>query len=176
MNVAKRGDILHIGNLEFYVLSPKEADKNSKNNGSLVLWMKAGGFSWLLTGDLEKEGEKEMMEVYPNLKADILKVGHHGSKGSTGEELIKQIEPKTALISAGEHNRYGHPHGEVLDILNRHDVKVFRTDRHGSIQHLFRGGNGTFLLHPPYDKVHSPQEKMTAEKQQSSKSRLPDGE
>jgi competence protein ComEC len=176
VNVAKRGDILHIGNLEFYVLSPKEADKNSKNNGSLVLWMKAGGFSWLLTGDLEKEGEKEMMEVYPNLKADILKVGHHGSKGSTGEELIKQIEPKTALISAGEHNRYGHPHGEVLDILNRHDVKVFRTDRHGSIQHLFRGGNGTFLLHPPYDKVHSPQEKMTAEKQQSSKSRLPDGE
>ncbi|XBO85531.1 hypothetical protein AAGG52_15940 [Bacillus licheniformis] len=59
----------------------------------------------------------------------------------------------------GEHNRYGHPHGEVLDILNRHHVKVFRTDRHGSIQYLFRSGNGTFLLHPPYDKVHSPQEK-----------------
>ncbi|MCY7800243.1 DNA internalization-related competence protein ComEC/Rec2 [Bacillus haynesii] len=176
VNVAKRGDILHIGNLEFYVLSPKEADKNSKNNGSLVLWMKAGGFSWLLTGDLEKEGEMEIMKEYPNLKADILKVGHHGSKGSTGEELIKQIEPKAAIISAGEHNRYGHPHGEVLDILNGHHVKVFRTDRHGSIQYLFRSGNGTFLLHPPYDKVHSPQEKKTAEKQQSSKSRFPDGE
>ena len=75
--------------------------------------MKAGGFSWLLTGDLEKEGEKEMMEVYPNLKADILKVGHHGSKGSTGEELIKQIEPKTALISAGSTTATGIPTGSA---------------------------------------------------------------
>ncbi|MGN9864577.1 DNA internalization-related competence protein ComEC/Rec2 [Bacillus swezeyi] len=155
VKVAKRGDRLNIGELEFYVLSPETAD-GSKNNSSLVLWMKMGGLSWLLTGDLEKEGEREIVEAFPHLKADVLKVGHHGSKGSTGEELIEQIEPETSLISAGENNRYRHPNKEVLDILNRHHVKVFRTDRDGAIQYLFRRGNGTFCLHPPYDKVHSP--------------------
>ncbi|MCY7856447.1 DNA internalization-related competence protein ComEC/Rec2 [Bacillus sonorensis] len=156
VKTAKRGDRLVIGDLVFYVLSPETADKNSKNNSSLVLWMNAGGFSWLLTGDLEKEGEREMLKAYPRLKADILKVGHHGSKGSTGEELINRIEPKAALISAGENNRYRHPHKEVLEILKRHQVKVFRTDRDGAVQYLFGRGDGTFLLHPPYDKVYSP--------------------
>ncbi|ATH92466.1 competence protein ComE [Bacillus glycinifermentans] len=156
VRTAKRGDRLKIGDLVFDVLSPETADGSSKNNGSLVLWMEAGGFSWLLTGDLEKQGEREIIEAYPDLKADILKVGHHGSKGSTGEELIKQIGPEIALISAGENNRYGHPHEEVLEVLKRHQVKVFRTDRDGAVQYLFKRGDGTFLLHPPYDTVYSP--------------------
>ncbi|WP_077736399.1 DNA internalization-related competence protein ComEC/Rec2 [Bacillus sonorensis] len=157
VKAAKRGDKLNIGGLQFYVLSPEKVDGDSKNNSSLVLWMKLGGLTWLLTGDLEQDGEREIMKAYPELKADVLKVGHHGSKGSTGENFIKQIKPKTALISAGEHNRYGHPHKEVLDILKRHRVKVYRTDRDGAVQYLFDRGKGTFLLHPPYDKVHSTQ-------------------
>ncbi|MDA1474770.1 DNA internalization-related competence protein ComEC/Rec2 [Bacillus changyiensis] len=155
VKVVKRGDRLEIGDLKFYVLSPDKIDRNSRNNSSLVLWMMAGGFSWLLTGDLEKEGERQIIETYPHLKADVLKVGHHGSKGSTGEELVAQIKPKIALISAGENNRYHHPHFEVLKILKRHHVKVMRTDRDGTIQYLFGKRGGTFFLHPPYDKISS---------------------
>nr|WP_087990778.1 DNA internalization-related competence protein ComEC/Rec2 [Bacillus subtilis] len=147
----KRGDVLQIKDLQFYVLSPDGPDPASKNNSSLVLWMKTGGMSWILTGDLEKEGEQEVMSVFPNLKADVLKVGHHGSKGSTGEDFIKQLQPETAIISAGENNRYHHPHQEVLQILQRHSIRVLRTDQSGTIQYRYKNRVGTFSVYPPYD-------------------------
>lgn len=147
----KRGDVLQIKDLQFQVLSPETPDPASKNNSSLVLWMKTGGMSWILTGDLEKEGEQEVMNVFPNIKADVLKVGHHGSKGSTGEEFIKQLQPKTAIISAGENNRYHHPHQEVLQILQRHSIRVLRTDQSGTIQYRYKNRVGTFSVYPPYD-------------------------
>lgn len=98
----KRGDVLQIKDLQFHVLSPEAPDPASKNNSSLVLWMETGVLSWILTGDLEKEGEQEVMDVFPNIKADVLKVGHHGSKGSTYEEFIQQLQPKTVIISMGK--------------------------------------------------------------------------
>lgn len=113
--------------------------------------MKMGGMSWILTGDLEKEGEQEVMNVFPNIKADVLKVGHHGSKGSTGEEFIKQLQAKTAIISVGENNRYHHPHQEVLQILQRHSIRVLRTDQSGTIQYRYKNRVGTFSVYPPYD-------------------------
>lgn len=147
----KRGDVLQIKDLQFHVLSPEAPDPASKNNSSLVLWMEMGGMSWILTGDLEKEGEQEVMKVFPNIKADVLKVGHHGSKGSTGEEFIKQLQPKTAIISAGKNNRYHHPHQEVLQILQRHSIRVLRTDQNGTIQYRYQNRVGTFSVYPPYD-------------------------
>ncbi|MCY8959560.1 DNA internalization-related competence protein ComEC/Rec2 [Bacillus atrophaeus] len=147
----KRGDTFQIKDLQFLVLSPETPDLNSKNNSSLVLWMKTGHLSWVLTGDLEKEGEQEIMKAFPDLKADILKAGHHGSKGSTGEEFVRQLKPKAAIISAGENNRYHHPHQEVLDILTAHSVRIFRTDQSGTIQYRFKSGFGTFSVYPPYD-------------------------
>ncbi|MFP3793529.1 DNA internalization-related competence protein ComEC/Rec2 [Bacillus subtilis] len=147
----KRGDVLQIKDLQFHVLSPEAPDPASKNNSSLVLWMETGGMSWILTGDLEKEGEQEVMDVFPNIKADVLKVGHHGSKGSTGEEFIQQLQPKTAIISAGKNNRYHHPHQEVLQILQRHSIRVLRTDQNGTIQYRYKNRGGTFSVYPPYD-------------------------
>ncbi len=147
----KRGDVLQIKDLQFHVLSPETPDPASKNNSSLVLWMKTGGMSWVLTGDLEKEGEQEVMNVFPNIKADVLKVGHHGSKGSTGEEFIKQLQPKTAIISAGINNRYHHPHQEVLQLLQRHSIRVLRTDQNGTIQYRYKNRVGTFSVYSPYD-------------------------
>lgn len=147
----KRGDTFQIKDLQFRVLSPETPDLNSKNNSSLVLWMKTGHLSWVLTGDLEKEGEQEIMKAFPDLKADILKAGHHGSKGSTGEEFVRHLKPKAAIISAGENNRYHHPHQEVLDILKAHSVRIFRTDQSGTIQYRFKSGFGTFSVYPPYD-------------------------
>ncbi|MFB4363392.1 DNA internalization-related competence protein ComEC/Rec2 [Bacillus sp. LR_6] len=147
----KRGDVLQIKDLQFHVLSPEAPDPASKNNSSLVLWMETGGMSWILTGDLEKEGEQEVMDVFPNIKADVLKVGHHGSKGSTGEEFIQQLQPKTAIISAGKNNRYHHPHQEVLQLLQRHSIRVLRTDQNGTIQYRYKNRGGTFSVYPPYD-------------------------
>ncbi|SNY67392.1 DNA internalization-related competence protein ComEC/Rec2 [Bacillus subtilis] len=147
----KRGDVLQIKDLQFHVLSPEAPDPASKNNSSLVLWMETGGMSWILTGDLEKEGEQEVMNVFPNIKADVLKVGHHGSKGSTGEEFIQQLQPKTAIISAGKNNRYHHPHQEVLQLLQRHSIRVLRTDQNGTIQYRYKNRVGTFSVYPPYD-------------------------
>ncbi|ADV93302.1 ComE operon protein 3 [Bacillus subtilis] len=147
----KRGDVLQIKDLQFHVLSPETPDPASKNNSSLVLWMETGVLSWILTGDLEKEGEQEVMDVFPNIKADVLKVGHHGSKGSTGEEFIQQLQPKTAIISAGKNNRYHHPHQKVLQLLQRHSIRVLRTDQNGTIQYRYKNRVGTFSVYPPYD-------------------------
>lgn len=147
----KRGDVLQIKDLQFHVLSPETPDPASKNNSSLVLWMETGVLSWILTGDLEKEGEQEVMDVFPNIKADVLKVGHHGSKGSTGEEFIQQLQPKTAIISAGKNNRCHHPHQKVLQLLQRHSIRVLRTDQNGTIQYRYKNRVGTFSVYPPYD-------------------------
>ncbi|MCP6680976.1 DNA internalization-related competence protein ComEC/Rec2 [Bacillus nakamurai] len=158
---AKRGDTVTAGDLRFEVLSPEGPDARSKNDSSLVLWTVLGGVSWLLTGDLEMDGEQEVLDAFPKLKADILKAGHHGSKSSTGEAFLKQLEPKTALISAGKHNRYHHPNQEVLDRLKAYSVNVLRTDVSGTIQYRFKSGFGTFSVFPPYDieETRAPNEK-----------------
>lgn len=148
---AKRGDTITAGDLQFQVLSPESSDGRSKNDSSLVLWTVLSGVSWLLTGDLESDGETEVLKTYPNLKADILKAGHHGSKSSTSEAFLKQLQPEAALISAGKENRYHHPHEEVLDRLKAYSVNVLRTDISGTIQYRFKKGAGTFSVFPPYD-------------------------
>jgi len=63
----------------------------------------------------------------------VLKVGHHGSRSSTSEEWLNAVDPQVGVISAGENNRYGHPHQEVLDLLNRFGVQIHRTDLSGTI-------------------------------------------
>lgn len=153
VEAVQSGDVIKIKDLAFQVLAPEKIDKESKNNSSLVLRFESGDISWLLTGDLEKEGELGLLKKYPLLKADILKVSHHGSNGSTSSEFIKQLRPKAAFISAGENNRYQHPHQEVLDILADFRVRTYRTDIHGSIQYVYDNKKGTIRLHPPYDKV-----------------------
>ncbi|NSL50264.1 DNA internalization-related competence protein ComEC/Rec2 [Calidifontibacillus erzurumensis] len=139
----KKGDYWNEAGLTFYVLGPDGTEFNG-NDRSIVLFTKLGGLRWLFTGDLEKEGEWKLLQAYPYLKTDVLKVGHHGSKTSTTEPFIQQIEPKIALISVGENNRFGHPHPEVIDLLKKNKVKVLRTDENGSISYKFIGNKGTF--------------------------------
>ena len=78
------------------------------------LW-ESFGKNFLFTGDLEEEGEQELIATYPNLPVDVLKAGHHGSKGSSSSEFLAHISPQIALISAGQNNRYKHPHQETLE-------------------------------------------------------------
>src|SRR5699024_8562365 len=78
-----------------------------------------------------------LLQKFPNLKADILKVGHHGSDTSTDELFLKEVNPKYALISAGLNNSYGHPTLNVIERLQKHDIDIFRTDLDGAIEYKF---------------------------------------
>ena len=82
-------------------------------------------------GDASSTTEKEILDKYNLPNMDVLKVGHHGSKTSSGKEFIDEINPKYSVISVGKNNRYGHPNKEVLDVLS--NSKIYRTDEDGSI-------------------------------------------
>ena len=138
------------GENEFQVLSPpSQGIKLDKNNASIVIYARIGGLTWLFTGDMEKEREVSLAENYSFLDIEVLKVGHHGSKTSTSEELLEEFTPEMAIISVGEKNRYGHPHQEVIKRLEQKHIQILRTDQQGAISYFFRGRNGTFSTWTP---------------------------
>lgn len=139
MNVRVRsvlaGEELPIMNSSLQVLYPL-SQGDGKNNDSLVLYGNLLGTRFLFTGDLEKEGEEVLLEHYPQLAVDVLKAGHHGSKGSSSMSFLETIKPKLTLISAGQNNRYHHPHQETLERLEKVNSQFLRTDQHGAIRFI----------------------------------------
>jgi competence protein ComEC len=109
-----------------------------ENNASVVLRAEAGGRRFLLTGDIEKEAELVLADR--DLQADILKVAHHGSRGSTSEAMLDSIAPRLAVISCGRRNLFGHPHPSVLERLAERRIRTWRTDRDGTVTIEVRGG------------------------------------
>jgi len=107
----------------------------STNDGSIVARLTYGDTKIMLTGDASVKTEKIILEEnsQEQLKSNILKVGHHGSRTSTSFEFLKVINPSYAFISDGKDNKYGHPHKEILDELNQFGAKVLRTDLLGTI-------------------------------------------
>lgn len=103
----------------------------AENNASVVLRVRSAGRSFLLTGDIEKEAELDLADR--DLRADVLKVAHHGSRSSTSAAFLEAVSPRLAVISCGRHNLFGHPHEEVLAALAERRVRVHRTDRDGTI-------------------------------------------
>ncbi|WP_078379632.1 DNA internalization-related competence protein ComEC/Rec2 [Sutcliffiella halmapala] len=132
-----------IQNQRFHLLHPSFA-YDAKNDGSIVLYAELGGLTWLFTGDIEERGEKDLINKYPHLKVDVLKVAHHGSRSSTIAPFLNQIHPEYAVISAGRENRFGHPHDEVIERLEEIGVKIYRTDQKGAILYTFTLRGGTF--------------------------------
>lgn len=147
---ARRGDNLKIKGQPFAILHPME-EADNPNDNSIVLMTELGGENWLFTGDISIEVESDLIEAYPSLQADILKVGHHGSHTSTSESWIEQLNPRFALISAGRNNRYGHPHQEVLGRLQEHEVTIYQTSQDGAVIFTFSGESGTFSTFLPYN-------------------------
>ena len=132
------GDKIQIeNNLYLDVLWPNSKyyiSENPLNNNSLVCKLKYKDFSMLFTGDIEEIAEKEILKLYKDrLKANVLKVAHHGSKTSTSKEFLKAMSPQIALIGVGENNKFGHPHELTLERLNDIGCKIFRTDENGEI-------------------------------------------
>ncbi len=126
---------------EFLWPETSDAAPAAKNNDSLVLRLKYGERTLLLPGDAEKQAENIIVaeNSASGLHADVLKVGHHGSKNSTTEEFLRAVEPKIVVISAGEDNPYGHPAPELLTRLEASGARILRTDRDGAVHILTDG-------------------------------------
>ncbi len=135
VHVVAVGDRLPIFDFYLEVLYP-DGTGDGGNNDSVVLYGRLLETNFLFTGDLE-QGELDLIEAYPNLPVDVLKAGHHGSKGSSYPEFLDHIGAKIALVSAGENNRYKHPHQETLERFDSRNIQVYRTDQQGAIR--FRG-------------------------------------
>ena len=129
---AKSGDAYDFGSLHLDVFSPAEETGNY-NDMSIVIKVTYKGVSFLLTGDAEETAETQMLEAGCDLKADVLKVGHHGGSDATGEAFLAAVAPEYAVISCGYRNEYGHPSQEVLTRLQKHGIMVFRTDQLGTV-------------------------------------------
>ena len=126
------GDTFNIGSATVTVLGPTK-EYTDPNNNSIVLRVEYGDTTFLFTGDMEQTAEEDLLNSGADVKADVLKVGHHGSSTSTSYRFLREVEPTYAVISCGQYNSYGHPHEETLSKLRDADVTVYRTDLQGDI-------------------------------------------
>lgn len=124
------------------ILGPEYVDEKNLNNSSIVISIDYLDNSFLFVGDAEK---KELESIKYDMSADVLKVGHHGSRTSTTESFLDAVNPQYAIISCGENNDYGHPHRETLNILEEYDVEVLRTDINGTIAAISDGFDIKFV-------------------------------
>jgi len=140
-----RGKTISWDGVEAQFLWPEIASEEigpaPKNNDSLVLRLQYGERSLMLPGDAEKQAEKAILgeNNVEALHADVLKVGHHGSKNSTMPGFLAAVHPRVAVISAGEDNPYGHPNPELLERLESAGIRILRTDRDGAVHVLTDG-------------------------------------
>lgn len=133
-----RGETLCRGNIKFTCLHPEKGAEQESNEASVVLYLEYGAFSALFTGDLEGSGEEAVRQQLKSLMSEesgitVLKVAHHGSRNSTKEAFLETASPKLAIISAGKNNRYGHPHEELLDRLERTGCHIYQTKVGGAV-------------------------------------------
>ncbi len=132
----KRNDRFVVDGVLIEALSPsgnQESLLMSDNNQSLALRLTFGQRRFLLTGDIEKAAEEVLVNAELDLRADVLKVAHHGSRTSTTESFLRSVKPRHAVISAAEPNPYGHPHAEVVQRLLASGARLWRTSRCGAI-------------------------------------------
>jgi len=128
------GDAFSIDGVSFSVVAPdKDYVPDDLDNTSLVILAQCYETRILYTGDMEKEEENRLLASKADIKADILKVGHHGSNTSTSYNFLMAIKPAVAIYSAGAGNDYHHPHPSVINLLKSYKKVVYGTDINGSI-------------------------------------------
>ncbi|MDP2586819.1 MAG: MBL fold metallo-hydrolase [Candidatus Komeilibacteria bacterium] len=153
---AQAGQKLIFGQVEFLVMAPLKnyhgqtiAEKGGEwqasdnggnlNNTSVVIKMIYQQNSALFAGDLEIDGEAGLLASGQEVKADLLKVGHHGSDTATGHKFLAKVSPKYAVIQVGQQNKFGLPDFRVINLLTRQGVKIYRNDQHGDLTLTFNG-------------------------------------
>ena len=142
--VPKLEEKYNLGNASFVIYAPNSSSYDELNNYSIVIKLSFGNNAFLFTGDAEKLSEKEMLDKNYDLKADVLKIGHHGSSTSTSDEFLEAVSPKYAVLSVGEDNSYNLPKKTVMDKFKNNNIPVYRTDEQGTIILNFDGTNITF--------------------------------
>lgn len=132
-------DSLILPSCKIYFLSPSEKIKSktkklnfNMNNQSLIAYLLYGRTKMLFMGDAEKEIEQKMLQTYPSLHCDALKIGHHGSSTSSTFPFVKQVDPEIGILSVGENNRFRLPSKLVLQYFELLDVYLHRTDKQGA--------------------------------------------
>jgi competence protein ComEC len=133
LETIQAGDTIRFGEVEINVLWPRVGGDTSTNNDSVVLQIKFGEHSILLTGDIEKAAEGSLIASQQELKADVVKVPHHGSKTSSTESFVLATKPAFAIISVGQHSMFGHPHKEVVERWQSNGATMLTTGNCGTI-------------------------------------------
>lgn len=131
---AKAGDTYTAGAVRMKLLGPS-VDTDDLNNRSIIVRVDFGNTSFMYTGDAEELAESASLGSFASseFKANVLKVGHHGSSTSTSESFLKAVSPSIAVISCGNGNSYGHPHRETMRLLEQSGITIYRTDELGSV-------------------------------------------
>lgn len=137
----KRGSSIHLGNgLTLNVLNPpigsNSSSERNSNNQSVVLRLQYGEVSFLLTGDIEEEVELELLREGYDLSSTVLKVSHHGSRDSSSPFFLRAVNPTVAVVQSGEENRYGHPHQDVIERVQKlvGNDGLYVTALHGTVE------------------------------------------
>lgn len=129
---AAPGKSYTFGDVSFDVLSPYKQDDNF-NNMSVSIKLSYNGYSFAFTGDAEKEVEEQILNSGYDISADVYKLAHHGSSTSNTYEFFNAISPQYAVISCSYDNNYGHPHDEIVEMLDKSDTRYFATYEYGTI-------------------------------------------
>lgn len=133
ITVPNVGDTFSLGSATVTVLGPQK-HYSDVNNQSLILRVDYGSNAFLFTGDAEYESETDVLDAGEDVRCDVIKAGHHGSRTSTATACCDEAQPKYAVISCGADNGGdGHPHDDTLSRLRDADVTVYRTDLNGTI-------------------------------------------
>ncbi|EHL19164.1 hypothetical protein HMPREF9628_01721 [Peptoanaerobacter stomatis] len=129
------GDGLSVGkDVKLQILSPqKNKTYSDTNEYSIVARLSYKEVSFLFMADATMENEIAIINDFDDISSDVLKLGHHGSSTSTSDYFLGKVNPSIGVISCGKNNKYGHPHKEVMNLLEKYNIMIFRTDKQGSI-------------------------------------------
>ncbi len=144
--MAESGTVYTLGSIKMKLLAPNAKSYDDTNDYSIAMRVLYGDTAILLTGDAERQSEREMLDTYSRgeFSADLMKAGHHGSSTSNSEALLSAASPDFIVISCGADNKYGHPHDEAMARFEALGVPIYRTDVHGTVVFVSDGDTLTF--------------------------------
>ncbi len=140
------GSTYSLGDFKFTIIGPKRYAADNHNNNSVAIKLVNGSDRFVFTGDAEIEEETDIVDSGIDISADVLKIGHHGSRNSTSTAFLEKVAPKYAVISVGKDNSYGHPSDTIIDKLNSKKIQIYRTDTNGTVTAVSTGKGITFTM------------------------------
>lgn len=170
--VPKVGESFNLGYAKCTILAPNGDSYDDGNNYSIVIKLECGNNSFLFTGAAEDISEKEMLSNGLYLKADVLKVGRHGSRSSSTDDFLNVINPKYAVINVGKDNDCGHQNAETLQKFSSRGIKGYRIDESGTIAAESDGNNISFSASPSTSNVSGSVSTNTNEEKNNSDSKV----